>query len=443
MAKITFMGAGSTIFAKNVLGDAMRSKALCDAHIALYDIDAKRLEESRMMLGALNANINKGRATITAHLGVRARKAALRGADYVVNAINVGGYKPCTVTDFEIPKKHGIRQTVADTIGIGGIFRALRTAPVMLDFAREMEQVCPDAWFLNYANPMAMLTGVLLKGTSIKTVGLCHSVQYCVPELLENLGMKAEKPRYKIAGINHMAWLLDLHDGKKDIYPEVKKRAAKIMRDSRKNGAKKNYDMVRFEMMRHFGCYITESPVHSAEYYPYWIKSRFPELVDEFNIPLDHYLGVCEQQIADWEKQRDKLVHNKKLSHRRSIEFASYIMEAMETDVPTRIHGNIVNNGLISNLPDSAIVEIPCLVDRNGIQGCHVGALPEQLAALNRTHINVHLLMIDAILERSLEKLYHAALLEPRLTAELPIDKIKALVDDMIIAHGKWLPTLK
>jgi len=443
MSKIAFMGAGSTIFAKNVLGDVMRSKALCDAQIALYDIDAKRLEESRMMLEAINGNVNKGRAVITAHLGIRSRKEALRGADYVVNAIQVGGYKPCTVTDFEIPKKYGLEQTVGDTMGIGGISRALRTAPVMLDFAREMEQVCPNAWFLNYANPMAMLTGVMLKGTSIKTVGLCHSVQRCAHDVLGNVGLwdDVEKLRYRIAGINHMAWLLEIHDGKKDLYPEIKKRAAKVVCDARKKGAIKNWDMVRLEMMRHFGCYITESSEHAAEYYPYWIKSRFPELIEEFNIPLDHYPRLCEKQISDWEKQRDKLVNNKKLTHRRSIEYASHIMEAMETDVPYRIGGNIVNHGLISNLPDNAIVEVPCMVDRNGVQGCFVGALPEQLAVLNRSHINVHMLTIDAILEQSREKLYHAALLEPRLASELTIEKIKALVDDIIIAQKKWLPT--
>jgi alpha-galactosidase len=442
VAKITFLGAGSTVFAKNVLGDVMCTKALHESHIALYDIDSRRLEESRLMLEAINANVNKSRATITAHHGVRSRKTALRKADYVVNAIQVGGYEPCTVTDFEIPKKYGLRQTIGDTLGIGGIFRALRTAPVMQDFARDMEQVCPDAWFLNYTNPMSILTGVMLQGTPIKTVGLCHSVQTCVPELLDNLGMKAESPRGKIAGINHMAWLLELYDGKKDLYPEVRKRAAKLVRGSRIKGAGKNHDLVRLEMMRHFGCYITESSEHSAEYTPYWIKSRFPELVKEFNIPLDEYPRRCIQQAAEWEKRRDQLVCNKKLTHKRSHEYASYIMEAMETDVPFRFGGNILNHGLISNLPDNAIVEIPCLADRNGLQGCRVGALPEQLAALNRTHINVHLLMIEAILERSREKLYHAALLEPRLAAELPIDQIKSLVDDMITAHGTWLPEL-
>lgn len=445
MAKVAFLGAGSTIFAKNVLGDIMRCKALHDAQIALYDIDARRLEESRMMLEAINANVNKGRATITAHLGIRSRKAALRGADYVFNTIQVGGYEPCTVTDFEIPKKYGLQQTIGDTIGIGGIFRALRTAPVMQDFAKEMEQVCPDAWFLNYTNPMSILTGVMLKGTNVKTIGLCHSVQCCAKELLENLDMQedVQKLRHRIAGINHMAWLLEIHDGNQDLYPEIKKRASKLVKASRKKGAKKNWDMVRLEMMRHFGFYVTESSIHSAEYYPYWVKNRFPELLEEFNIPLDEYPRRCIEQISDWEKQREKLVNNKKLTHRRSYEYASYIVEAMETDKPFQFGGNILNNGLISNLPNNAIVEVPCMADRSGVQGCYVGSLPEQLAALNRTHINVHLLMIDAILERSREKLYYAALLEPRLASELTIEQIKSLVDELIKAHGSWLPKLK
>lgn len=419
----------------------MRSRALNDAHIALYDIDAKRLEDSRIMLEAINANINKSRATITAHLGVRSRTKALSGADYVLNAVQVGGYDPCTITDFEIPKKYGLRQTIGDTIGIGGIFRALRTAPVMLEFAKDMERVCPDAWFLNYTNPMSILTGVMLKGTPIKTVGLCHSVQVCAQTILQNTGLwkDVKKLRHRIAGINHMAWLLEVYDSKKDLYPEIKKRAEKIVKSARKSGAEKHPDMIRMEMMRHFGYYLTESSEHSAEYYPYWIKERFPELIEEFNIPLDEYPKRCLQQIKDWEKQRDMLVCNKKLTHKRSHEYASYIVEAMETGTPFNFGGNIRNSGLISNLPDDAVVEIPCTADRSGVSGCLVGKLPEQLAALNRIHINVHLLMIDAVLEKSMDKIYCAALIEPRLASELPADKIKKLVDDMIEAHGVWL----
>jgi alpha-galactosidase len=446
MAKITFMGAGSTIFAKNILGDSLLSPALQDAHIALYDIDGTRLKESALMMNTLNSNVNKGRATITTHLGVKQRRAALKGADFVVNAIQVGGYEPSTVIDFEIPKKYGLRQTIADTLGIGGIFRALRTIPVMLDFARDMEAVCPDAWFLNYTNPMAMLCMAMNEGTAVKTVGLCHSVQVCAEHLMRPLELWEDDQilRWKIAGINHQAWLLEIEKNGKDIYPEIKKRAAKMNAAARKAGGKKHGDMVRYEFMRHFGYYITESSEHSSEYMPYWIKNTCPELIGEFNIPLDEYPRRCVSQIEAWKKRRDEIVHNKKLEHTRTHEYGSYIMEAITTNVPTRIHGNVSNAGrLISNLPERACVEVPCLVDRNGIQPTYVGALPEQLAAMNRTNINPQILTVEAALTGKRDYIYHAAYLDPHTAAELPLDKIRNMCDDLIEAHGKMLPKYK
>lgn len=438
MVKITFMGAGSTIFAKNVLGDAMHSKALRDGQIALYDIDAQRLQESKLMLDALNANINDNRATITPYLGVENRQDALRGASYVVNAIQVGGYRPATVIDFDIPKKYGLRQTIADTLGIGGIMRGLRTIPVCLDFARDMEKVCPDAWFLNYVNPMAMITGAMLRGSNVKTVGLCHSVQGCATGLLRRVGMleTVEKLQWKVAGINHQAWLLEITDGGKDLYPEIKRRAAEMNAAARQPGAEKHTDMVRFEMMRHFGYYITESSEHCAEYLPYWIKSQYPELIDAFNIPLDEYPRRCERQIARWAEQSKELVNNPNLTHARTHEYASGIMEAIETDVPFRIGGNVLNNGLISNLPDEAVVELACMVDRNGVQGTYVGRLPEQLAALNRTNINPQLLTIEAALTGKRDAVYHAAMLDPHTSSELTLDEIRSLCDELLEAHG-------
>ncbi len=441
MPKIAFMGAGSTVFAKSILGDCLLSEPLRDSHIALYDIDGKRLRDSKMMLDNLNENINEGRAKITAHLGPRSRKAALRGADYVVNAIQVGGY-PATLVDFEVPKKYGLRQTIGDTLGIGGIFRALRTIPVVLEFARDMEEVCPDAWFLNYVNPMAMITGALLLATPIRAVGLCHSVQGCARGLLRRVGLleKVKKLQWKIAGINHQAWLLEITDGGKDLYPEIKRRAAKINRQARRKGGEKHYDMVRFEIMLRFGYYVTESSEHSAEYMPYWIKSQFPELIEEFNIPLDEYPRRCVAQIEGWERRREELVNNKKLTHRRTGEYGSYIMEAMETDVPFRIGGNVLNDGLITNLPRRACVEVSCLVDRNGVQGCYVGDLPEQCAAINRTNINVQLLTIEAALTGKKDHIYQAAMLDPHTASELTIDQIVSLCDDLIEAHGPMLP---
>ncbi len=445
MPKITFMGAGSTIFAKNVLGDSMLCPALRDSHIALYDIDGERLRESRMMLDNLNRNINAGRARITSHLGVRSRKAALRGADYVVNAIQVGGYEPATVIDFEMPKKYGLRQTIADTLGIGGIFRALRTIPVLLDFARDMEAVCPGAWMLNYSNPMAMLTGALLQATGVKAVGLCHSVQGCAAGLLRRVGMleRVRKLQWKVAGINHQAWLLEVTDGGKDLYPEIKRRAARLNRQARRKGAEKHSDMVRFEIMRQFGYYVTESSEHSAEYVPWFIKAVRPELIEEFNIPLDEYPRRCVRQIENWKQRSRELVHNARLTHERTGEFGSYIMEAMETGRAIRVHGNVLNSGLITNLPRKACVEVPCLVDRNGVQGCRVGDLPEPCAAVNRTNINVQLLIIEAALTGRRDRLYQAAMLDPHTAAELTLDEIRSLCDDLIEAHGAMLPKFR
>ena len=432
MSKITFMGAGSTVFAKNVLGDCLLTPALQDSEIALYDIDQQRLKDSQKMLENINQNCNQNRAKINSYLGVKERQAALENADFVINAIQVGGYRPCTVTDFEIPKKYGLRQTIGDTLGIGGIFRALRTIPVMLDFARDMEEVCPEALFLNYTNPMSMVTGAVQKTSSIETVGLCHSVQICAESLLKGVGLSTENINWEIAGINHMAWLLKITRRGKDLYPEIKKRA--------REGNIPDHDRVRFEIMKQFGYYVTESSEHNAEYMPYFIKNNYPELIDKYNIPLDEYPRRCEEQIKNWENMREDLVENKNLEHQRTREYASYIMEAVKTDEPFKIGGNVLNNSLITNLPEEACVEVPCLVDGNGISPCHVGKLPPQLAALNRTNINVHLMTIKAALTRKKEYIYQAALLDPHTAAELSIEDIRNMVDEMITAHGDWLP---
>ena len=436
MLKITFMGAGSTAFARNVLGDVMCNPALCEAQIALYDIDPVRLEESLRILQVINRKANQSRARITAYLGVENRKEALRNATFIVNAIQVGGYEPCTVIDFEIPKKYGLRQTIGDTLGIGGIMRALRTIPVLEGFARDMEEVCPDAWFLNYTNPMAMLTGAMQRHTGIKTIGLCHSVQGCAPKLLKHAGMEYDDTiQWKIAGINHQAWLLEITKNGQDLYPEIKRRCAEI--------TEKHDDMVRLEIMKRFGYYVTESSEHNAEYMPFFIKDKYPELIDRFNIPLDEYPRRCVEQIARWEKQRDELTKDPHLSHSRTHEYASYIMEAMETNVPYKIGGNVINNGLIPNLPSNACVEVPCLVDASGVTPCHVGNLPEQCAAMNRTNINVQLLTIEAATTLKKEYIYQAAMMDPHCQSELSIDDIVALCDDLIVAHKGWLPEYK
>lgn len=443
MTKIAFVGAGSTVFAKNILGDCMCTPALQDAELALYDIDATRLKESAAVMRALNRNINRNRARITTHLGKAQRKRALKNADFVVNAIQVGGYDPCTITDFEVPKKYGLRQTIADTIGIGGIFRVLRTLPVMLDIAHDMEKVCPDAWFLNYTNPMAALTGGLLRKTSIRTVGLCHSVQACAGGLLRNLGMDKDVShvQWKIAGINHMAWLLEITDQGRDLYPEIRKRARRKLQAWRK-GPEKNHDMVRLYMMLQLGYYITESSEHLSEYVPYFIKKSYPELISEFNIPLDEYPRRCVNQIAHWKAQKKQL-RGKGLTHTRGHEYGSWIMESVLTGQPFALGGNVLNHGLITNLPRNACVEVSCLVDRNGVQGTFVGDLPEQCAALNRTNINTQLLTQEAAFTGRKDHIYQAAMLDPHTSAELSIDDIRRLCDDLIRAHGRWLPRFR
>ncbi|RRJ64995.1 alpha-glucosidase/alpha-galactosidase [Paenibacillus oralis] len=432
MSKITFIGAGSTVFAKNVLGDCMQTPALQGFELALYDIDLERLRDSENMLNNLKRS-SGSTCTVKAYSD---RKEALRGAKYVINAIQVGGYDPCTITDFEIPKKYGLRQTIADTVGIGGIFRNLRTIPVMLEFAADIREVCPDALFLNYTNPMAVLTNVMNTYGQVRTVGLCHSVQACIPDLFKSLEMDTTGVQAKIAGINHMAWLLEVTQGGVDLYPEIKRRAAEKQKQPHK-------DMVRFEMMLKFGFYITESSEYNAEYHPYFIKRNYPELIDRFQIPLDEYPRRCVSQIANWEKMREELVNNKELKHDRSHEYASYIMEAIETDVPFKIGGNVMNTGLIPNLPKEACVEVPCLVDASGVTPTYVGDLPPQCAALNRTNINTQLLTIEAAITGKKEHIYHAAMLDPHTSAELSMDDIIALCDDLIEAHGDWLPAYR
>ncbi|MBR5156877.1 MAG: alpha-glucosidase/alpha-galactosidase [Clostridia bacterium] len=432
MIKITFMGAGSTVFAKNVLGDVMLSEPLQNSTIALYDIDKNRLEESKILIEALNKNCNAGRAKIETYLGTENRKAALSGATFVVNAIQVGGYEPSTVIDFEIPKKYGLRQTIADTLGIGGIFRALRTIPVMKEFANDIEEVCPDAWFLNYTNPMAMLTGYMQRYTNVKTIGLCHSVQVCSEHLLKGLDIDTEGVTDKIAGINHMGWLLEIRDKNgNDLYPLIKEKAAA------KSASEKHTDMVRYEYIRRLGYYCTESSEHNAEYNPFFIKPNYPELIEKYNIPLDEYLRRCVNQIEQWGKQKDELFAGGAIAHERSHEYCSRIMEAMVTDVPYKIGGNVINNGAITNLPSNACVEVPCMVDSSGINPTYIGELPPQLAAMNMTNINVQLLTIEAAVKRKRENIYHAAMLDPHTAAVLSLDDIVTMCDEMIEAHAK------
>ncbi|MBC7869760.1 MAG: alpha-glucosidase/alpha-galactosidase [Chitinophagaceae bacterium] len=429
MTKIAFLGAGSTVFAKNLMGDILSYPELANSTLSLHDIDSARLETSTLVAHkvaeALGAN-----PTIESTTD---RRQALDGADYAICMIQVAGYKPGTVVDFEIPKKYGLRQTIADTLGIGGIMRGLRTIPVLLEMCRDMEALCPDVTFLQYVNPMAMNCWAISRASKIKTVGLCHSVQGTAHQLSEDIGIPFDEINYVCAGINHMAFYLNFEHNGEDLYPRIRRvlEENRIPDDNR----------VRYEMFKRLGYFVTESSEHFSEYTPWFIKRDRPELIEEFNIPLDEYIRRCEEQIDGWEKLRDRLVNqDEKLEVQRSEEYGSLIIHSQETGTPRIVYGNVPNNGLIDNLPDGCCVEVPCLVDKNGIQPTKIGNLPPHLAALMQTNINVQSLTVEAALTSKREHIYHAAMLDPHTAAELSLDQIWSLVDDLIEAHGDWLP---
>jgi len=434
MPKITFVGAGSTVFAKNLMGDILSFPELAESTITLFDIDPHRLHTSEIV-GHKVAEALNAPATIEATTD---RRRALDGADYVISMFQVGGYRPGTVVDFEVPKKYGLRQTIADTLGIGGIMRGLRTIPVFLEMCRDMQELCPDVFHLNYVNPMAILCWAINRATPIKTVGLCHSVQGTAEQLARDIGVPLEEINYICAGINHMAFYLRferrLPDGTvEDLYPRLRQ----VIEEDRVPA----WNRVRYEMLRRLGYFVTESSEHFSEYTPWFIKRDRPDLIEKFNIPLDEYLTRCEAQIAGWEGLRAALEDRQEPLHvERSHEYGSYIIHSTETGQPCVVYGNVMNNGLIDNLPRECCVEVPCLVDRNGLQPTRIGSLPPHLAALIQTNINVQALTVEAALTGKREHIYHAAMLDPHTAAELDLEQIWSLVDDLIEAHGDWLP---
>jgi len=429
MTKITFIGAGSTVFAKNLLGDILSFPELAGADIRLHDIDEERLRTSEIVAHRV-AHALGVRPRLTATTD---RRRALDGADYVITMIQVGGYKPSTVIDFEIPKRYGLRQTIADTLGIGGIMRGLRTIPVLLDICRDMEELCPDAWLLNYVNPMAMNCWALSRATSIKTVGLCHSVQGTAEQLARDIGVPVGEINYFCAGINHMAFYLRFERQGEDLYPLIRQVVA--------DGRVPDWNRVRYEALNHLGYFVTESSEHFSEYVPWFIKRDRPDLIADYNIPLDEYITRCENQIAAWEMMRGFLEdESTTLPVERTSEYGAFIIHSLETGTPRVIYGNVANDHLIDNLPQGCCVEVPCLVDRNGIQPTRIGALPPQLAALMQTNVNVQGLTVEAALTGRREHIYHAAMMDPHTAAELDLNQIHALVDDLITAHGDWLP---
>lgn len=429
MPKITFIGAGSTVFAKNLIGDILSYPELAESTITLYDIDAERLRTSAIVARKL-AQALDAHPTIEATTD---RCAALEGADYAIAMFQVGGYRPATVIDFEIPKRYGLEATIADTLGVGGIMRALRTIPVFLDMCRDMQAVCPDVLLLNYVNPMAMLCWALSRATPIKTVGLCHSVQGTAEQLANDIGVPIEEIDYLCAGINHMAFYLRFERNGEDLYPRIQQVIDE--------GRVPDWNRVRYEMFRRLGYFVTESSEHFAEYTPWFIKRGRPDLIERFNIPLDEYLRRCERQIDGWEALRRELEdEGKPITHTRSHEYGSGIIHSIETGTPRVVYGNVQNTGLIDNLPPGCCVEVPCLVDANGVQPVHVGALPPHLAALMQTNINVQALTVEAALTGKRGHIYHAAMLDPHTAAELDLDQIWSLVDDLLDAHADWLP---
>jgi len=432
--KVAIIGAGSTVFMRNIVRDLLQQPALISTHIALQDIDSKRLQESQLVARQIISAL-KVPATVSASME---RREVLQGADVVITMFQVGGYKPSTVVDFDIPKKYGLRQTIADTLGIGGIMRGLRTVPVLVDIARDMRELCPNALLMNYVNPMAILSlAVQRMVPEIQYVGLCHSVQGTAEELAHDLGVEPANLVYTCAGINHMAFYNQftqlLPDGStEDLYPRLKALAAA--------GKVPDGNRVRYEILRKFGYFVTESSEHFAEYSPWFIKRDRPDLIEKFNIPLDEYPRRCEKQMADWAAELQRIETEHDIEIKQSREYAASIINSLATGEPSVIYGNVLNKGLIDNLPADCAVEVACLVDRNGVQPVKFGSVQPQLAALMRTNINVQQLTVEALMAEDPEYIYHAAYLDPHTSAELDLDQIHDLVDDLRRAHGDWLP---
>lgn len=427
--KITLIGAGSTVFAKKLIGDILSFRELADSTICLYDIDENRLKSSEIVAQRIAATLGVSTRIET----TTDRSRAFAGATYAINMIQVGGYRPCTVTDFEIPKRYGLRQTIADTLGIGGIMRAVRTIPVLIDMCQEMERLCPDVIHISYVNPMAMNCWALSEATRIRTFGLCHSVQYTAGELAEDIKVPPEEINYVVAGINHVAFFLRFERNGVDLYPEIERVISE--------GRVPEWNRVRYEMFKRLGYFVTESSEHFSEYTPWFIKQGREDLIERFNIPLDEYPRRCEVQMAEWENLRKELEgSDKPIEIKRSVEYGSLIIHSLETGEPRVLYTNVANTGLIENLPQGCCVEVPCLVDKNGIQPVRVGRIPSHLAALMQTNVNVQALTVEAVLKGDPRFIHYAAMLDPHTSAELDLDQIGALVDDLLAAHGEWIP---
>ncbi|MFD1930049.1 MULTISPECIES: alpha-glucosidase/alpha-galactosidase [Nonomuraea] len=425
MARIVFIGAGSVEFTKNVLSDILTFPELGESTLVLHDIDPERLATAEAMANWMVTELGLG-AKVEAHLD---RRAAVDGADYVINEIAVGGHA-ATRVDFEIPRRYGLRQTIADTLGIGGIFRALRTIPVMVGLGNDLAELAPGALLLNYTNPMAMIPRAVYQGTPFKNVvGLCHSVRDTQARLASLVGMPEEEVSFVTAGANHQAFVLKFEHKGQNLYPALDEVIA---------GDPELRRTVRVEMYRRFGYFPTESSEHGSEYLPWFL--HHDDQVEQFRIPVEIYLRWSEENLDTYEETRRSLAAGEGVEIAPAMELASEVIHSIETGTTRVVHGNVRNDGLIANLPDDACVEVPCLVDRSGMRPTRIGELPPQLAALNRTFLNVGELAVRAALEGRRDHVYHAAMLDPNASATLTLQQIHDLVDEMIAAHGDLLP---
>ena len=425
MTKIAFIGAGSVVFTRNLVGDILDFPELRGVELALHDIDAGRLESAEGM-SRLVARERGAAPRITTH---PERRSAIDGADHVINMVQIGGHD-ATLKDFEIPARHGLRQTIADTLGIGGIFRALRTAPHMLALGREMAELSPRAWLLNYTNPMPMLCWMVYGGTpTTQVVGLCHSVQHTVEQLAGLVGVPEDEVTFLSAGINHQAFLLRLEHAGEDLYPRLDERIAADPELRRR---------VRVALYERLRYYPTESSEHAAEYVPWFM--RHDRELERFRIPVDEYVRRSEANLGEYAHAREAIARGDTMGAERSNEYASIIIRAMETGEPAVIYGNVRNDGLLPGLPHGCCVEVPCVVDRTGLRPVAVPEYPPELAALNRTFANVVELTVRAVLDERPELVRHAAMLDPNTAATLTLDEIDALCAELTAAHAEQLP---
>ncbi|GAA3716665.1 alpha-glucosidase/alpha-galactosidase [Streptomyces tremellae] len=427
--KIVFVGAGSVVFTQGLLADLFSFPELKNARVALHDIDPERLATAEGAARFIAAE--RGAApVVTAHAD---RREALEGADFVINIVQVG-MRESTRTDFEVPARHGLRQTIGDTLGIGGIFRALRTFPLLKALGEDIAAVCPDAWLLNYTNPMAMNVQYLTRATGLtRVVGLCHSVYWTIHDLSALLGVPQDEVRYHAAGVNHQAWVLSLEHEGVDLYPRLDALIAEDEQLRRR---------VRVDMYRRLGYYPTETSEHSSEYVPWYL--HHDSEISRLRLPVGAYLDIVDENTAAYERTRAALAAGRPLPVESTLEYAPQIIHSITTGVPRTVYGNVPNRGLIGNLPAEGTVEVPCLVDGTGVRPTRIGELPPQLAALNRTYLSTNDLVVRAAVADEPRHIRHAAMTDPATAASLTVEQIWDLCDAMVRAHGDLLqPSLR